>query len=177
MDITDNVTEKGRPAKPWLVLILVCAAQFMLVLDFQTVALALPTIQQSLNLPQSTLQWIVSLYELVLGGGLLLAGRAADFFGAKRLFMAGLGLFAGAALLCGLAPTGAWLIAARGVQGFGMAMLLPVALTLLLTTFPDGRARSRALGAWGAAAPLGGFVGLLLGGYLVSGCVKLFGME
>ena len=163
-----TVVVQEQPTHPWLVLALVCSAQFMLVLDFQSVALALPTIGRELGLAQGTLQWVVSLYELVLGGGLLLAGRAADVFGARRLFMLGAALFAGAALLCGLAPTGGLLIAARGGQGLGSALLLPVALTLLLEAFPDGPGRARALGAWGVAAPLGGFTGVLLGGFLVS---------
>jgi EmrB/QacA subfamily drug resistance transporter len=153
----------------WFALALLCLAQFMVVLDVQVVAIALPAIQREFAIAQVNLPWVVNAYVLLFGGLLMLTGRAADLFGRRRFFITGLLLFALAALGCGLARSEAWLIATRALQGLGAALISPAALALLTSIFPAGPERNRALGWWGAAAPLGGVSGLLLGGLLTSG--------
>ncbi len=150
-----------------LTLITLCLAQFVTVLSFQGAAISLPEIQRALGLSPTTAQWLVSANALAFGGLLLVGGRAADLFGHRRLFAAGLALFAAASLAVGLAPAAGWLIAARAAQGAGTALFAPAALALLAGSFPEGPARHRALAAWGAAGPLGGVAAVLLGGALV----------
>jgi EmrB/QacA subfamily drug resistance transporter len=154
-----------RPA--WLLLLVVCIGQFMVVLDISIVNLALPSIQRDLHMSTSSLQWVVNAYALAFGGFLLLGGRAADFFGRRRVFVAGLAIFSGASLLCALAQSEVTLIAARAVQGLGAAVLAPATLTILTTEFTGARERARALGIWSAMAAIGGASGALLGGILV----------
>jgi EmrB/QacA subfamily drug resistance transporter len=159
----------GRPAsdaRPWLVLVLVCLAQFMVVLDATIVNVALPSIQRDLDFSASSLQWVVNAYTLVFGGFLLLGGRAADLIGRRRLFLAGVVLFSCASLLCGLATSSGWLVGARALQGLGAALVSPAALSIVINTFADGPARTKALSVWAAIAVGGGAVGLLLGGIL-----------
>jgi MFS family permease len=133
----------------WLALALLCLAQFMVVLDVQVVAIALPAIQRAFAIAQVNLQWVINAYVLLFGGLLMLTGRAADLFGRRRFFIGGLLLFALAALGCGLARSEAWLIATRALQGFGVALISPAALSLLTSIFPAGPERNRALGWWG----------------------------
>ena len=150
-------------------LALLCVAQFVVVLDVTIVAIALPAIRQDLGFAPADLQWVLSAYTLTFGGGLLLAGRVADLYGARRAFRSGLLIFAAASLACALAPTAAALIAARAVQGAGAALVAPSALALLVATEPAGAARSRALAIWTAAAAGGGASGWVLGGLITSG--------
>ena len=162
----------GRPASAprdvsrWLVLVLVGLAQFMVVLDATIVNVALPSIQRGLNFSTQNLQWVVNGYTLAFGGFLLLGGRAADLFGRQRLFLIGIALFSAASLLNGLASSGGVLVAGRALQGLGGALVSPAALSIITTTFAEGRDRTRALGVWSAIAVGGGAVGLLLGGIL-----------
>ncbi len=151
----------------WLALILLCAIQFMVVLDVSIVNVALPTIKKALHFSDANLQWVVSAYTLTFGGFLMLGGRTADLLGRRRLFMGGLVLFSIASLACGLSQDTAQLIAFRAVQGLGAAVISPAALSLLTTTFREGAERNKALGIWGAIAGMGGAVGVLLGGILV----------
>jgi EmrB/QacA subfamily drug resistance transporter len=157
---------RGAASNPWLVLVLVGLAQFMVVLDATIVNVALPSIQRGLNMTSTNLQWIVNAYTLAFGGFLLLGGRAADLFGRKRLFLIGVAVFSAASLLNGLATTSLMLIVGRTLQGFGGALVAPAALSILTTTFEEGRERTRALAVWSAVAVGGGAVGLLLGGIL-----------
>src|SRR3954470_5405720 len=150
-------------------LALLCVAQFLVVLDVTIVAIALPAIRRDLGFEPADLQWVLSAYTLTFGGGLLLAGRVADLYGARRAFRTGLLLFAAASLACALAPTAAALIAARAVQGAGAALVAPSALTLLVAAEPAGSARSRALAIWTAAPAGGGAFGWVLGGLITSG--------
>ena len=150
----------------WLALTLLCVAQFVVVLDASIVNVALPTIGSALDFTESNLPWVVNAYVLTFGGFLLLGGRMADLLGRRRVFMAGLVLFALASLAGGLATTSGQLIAARAVQGLGAAILSPAALSIVTTTFSDGAERNRALGIWGAVAGSGGAAGVLLGGVL-----------
>jgi MFS family permease len=150
-------------------LVLLCAAQFVVVCDVTIVAVALPTIGRDLGFSTQELQWVVSAYTLAFGGCLLAAGRAADVHGRRRLFALGLGLFALASLACALAPGPAALVGARVAQGVGAALVAPAALALLTAAFPAGRARGRALAAWTAAAAGGGASGWLLGGLITEG--------
>jgi EmrB/QacA subfamily drug resistance transporter len=159
-------TQSRAAASPWLVLVLVCFAQFMVVLDATIVNVALPSIQHDLNFSASSLQWVINAYTLVFGGFLLLGGRAGDLLGRKRLFLAGVALFTFASLLNGLSPSGEMLIVARALQGLGAALVSPAALSIITTTFADGPERTKALGVWGGIAAGGGAVGLLLGGVL-----------
>ncbi|HWC09412.1 MAG TPA: MFS transporter [Solirubrobacterales bacterium] len=152
--------------KRWLGLILLCSAQFVVVLDASIVNVALPTIGTALDFTESSLPWVVNAYVLTFGGFLLLGGRLADLLGRRRIFMAGLILFAIASLAGGLATTSGQLIAARAVQGLGGALLSPAALSIVATTFKDGAERNKALGVWGAVAGSGGAAGVLLGGVL-----------
>src|SRR5947199_6664545 len=140
----------------------------MVVLDASIVNVALPSIQRDLHFSQENLQWVVNAYTLAFGGFLLLGGRAADLLGRRKVFMAGLGLFAVASLAGGLATSEGWLIAARGAQGLGAAIVSPAALSIVTTTFTEGAERNKALGIWGALAGAGGAVGVLLGGVLTT---------
>jgi EmrB/QacA subfamily drug resistance transporter len=152
--------------KRWIALILLCSAQFVVVLDASIVNVALPTIGSALDFSESSLPWVVNAYVLTFGGFLLLGGRLADLLGRRRVFMFGLVLFALASLGGGLASTSGQLVAARAVQGLGAAILSPAALSIVATTFRDGAERNKALGIWGAVAGSGGAAGVLLGGVL-----------
>jgi EmrB/QacA subfamily drug resistance transporter len=149
-----------------LALILLCAVQFMVVLDIAIVNVALPTIKTALSFKETDLQWVINAYTLTFGGLLMLGGRSADLLGRRRMFLIGLALFSGASLACGLATSEAGLIASRAVQGVGAAIISPAALSILMTTFEEGAERNKALGIWGAIAGTGGAAGVLLGGIL-----------
>src|SRR5438552_2349258 len=149
-----------------LILGLLCAAQFMMILDIAIVNVALPSMQRTLGLSAQSVQWVVSGYALTFGGFLMLGGRLADVVGRRRMFVAGLVLFIGASMLGGFSQSGGLLIAARGVQGFAGALVSPAALSLLTTTFKEGPERNRALGIWSAMAAGGASAGLILGGLL-----------
>ena len=150
----------------WLALALICAAQFMVVLDVAFVNVALPSIQTDLDFSRQGLQWVVSAYALTFGGFLLLGGRMADLLGRRRIFVAGLGLFTVASLLCGLAWTSEILVGARALQGLGAAIVSPAALSIITTIFREGAERNQALGIWGALSGSGAAAGVLLGGVL-----------
>jgi EmrB/QacA subfamily drug resistance transporter len=156
----------SAPRSKWLALALLCATQFMVVLDVSIVNVALPSIDRSLHFSSSGLQWVASAYALTFGGFLLLGGRVADLLGRRRLFMVGLVVFAAASFACGFAGSAGFLVGARAVQGLGAALVSPAALSILTTTFPEGRERNTALGVWGAIAGTGGAAGVLLGGVL-----------
>jgi EmrB/QacA subfamily drug resistance transporter len=156
----------AKSVPEWLVLGLVLVGQFMVVLDASIVNVALPSVQRDLHFSASGLQWIVNAYTLTFAGFLLLGGRAADLFGRRRIFLLGLAVFTAASLLGGLAQNESWLIAARAVQGLGAAILAPATLTILTTTFTEGPARARALGAWSAVSAAGASAGALFGGIL-----------
>jgi EmrB/QacA subfamily drug resistance transporter len=152
--------------RKWLALALLCVVQFMVVLDIAIVNVALPSIQVDLGFSEQNLQWVISAYALFFGGFLLLGGRAADLLGRRRIFLAGIVLFTVASLAAGLAWSEASLIAARAFQGLGAAIITPAALSILSTTFVEGRERNIALGAWGAVGGFGAAAGVLLGGIL-----------
>jgi EmrB/QacA subfamily drug resistance transporter len=158
------VTDRRR----WLALAVLVAAQFMVVLDIAIVNVALPTIKTDLHFSQEGLQWVITAYSILFGGVLLLGGRMADLLGRRRLFMAGLTLFTVSSLLDGLAWSEGSLIAFRSLQGLGAALLAPAALSILTTTFEEGRERNVALGIWGAVSGSGAAAGVLLGGALTS---------
>jgi EmrB/QacA subfamily drug resistance transporter len=152
----------------WSALALIVTAQFMVILDVAIVNVALPSIKADLGFSQTSLQWVITAYAIFFGGALLLGGRLADLLGRRRLFVAGLALFAVSSLLCGLAWSEGSLIAFRALQGLGGALLAPAALSLLMTTFAEGRERNLALGIYGAASGSGAAAGVLLGGLLTS---------
>src|SRR5437588_9728600 len=152
----------------WSALALIVTAQFMVILDVAIVNVALPSIKTDLGFTETSLQWVVSAYAIIFGGALLLGGRLADILGRRRMFVTGLGLFAVSSLLCGFAWSEGSLIAFRGIQGLGGALLAPAALSLLMTTFSEGRERNLALGIYGAASGSGAAAGVLLGGVLTS---------
>jgi EmrB/QacA subfamily drug resistance transporter len=156
----------SRGDRRWLILVIACLAQFMVVLDATIVNVALPSIQRGLHFSPSSLQWVVNAYTLIFGGFLLLGGRAGDLIGRKRLFMVGVALFSAASLLNGLAQSSGMLIVGRGLQGLGGALLSPAALSIITTTFTEQSERTKALGVWSAIAAGGGAVGLILGGAL-----------
>ncbi len=153
----------------WPALVLLAVAEFVVVLDATIVNIALPSIGSDLHASTSTLSWVINAYVLGFGGLLLLGGRLADLAGRRRVFIAGLIVFGLASLTGGLSQSVTMLIAARGVQGIGAAMLAPAALSLVTSLFPAGAERNKALGIWGAVAGSGGAAGLLLGGILTSG--------
>ncbi|WP_261801698.1 MFS transporter [Streptomyces sp. ISID311] len=159
-------TARRTTAPAWLVMVLVCAGQFLVVLDVSVVNVALPAMRTGLGLSELGLQWIVNAYVITFAGFMLLGGRAADLFGRKRIFVLGLALFTVASLGGGLAQQPWQLIAARTVQGVGAAVLSPATLTILTTSFPTGPARTRAIGTWTAVGAGGGAVGGLVGGVL-----------
>ncbi|MEA2496915.1 MAG: hypothetical protein QOJ29_4826 [Thermoleophilaceae bacterium] len=154
--------------KRWIVLAVIVAAQFMVVLDVAIVNVALPSIRTDLNFSQESLQWVITAYSIFFGGVLLLGGRLADILGRRRLFIAGLVVFTASSLLDGLAWSEGSLIGFRALQGLGAGLLSPAALSILTTTFREGRERNLALGIWGAASGSGGAAGVLLGGALTS---------
>jgi EmrB/QacA subfamily drug resistance transporter len=153
----------------WFALILLCFAQFIVVIDAAIVNVALPSIGEGLGFSQENLAWVVNAYVLTFGGFLLLGGRMADLLGRRRVFLAGLVLVAVASLAAGFSANEGQLIAARAAQGLGAAIISPSALSIITTTFSDGAERNKALGAWGAVAGLGGAAGVLFGGILTDG--------
>src|SRR5512132_1868322 len=156
----------GTARHKWLALALLATVQFMVILDIAIVNVALPSIQVDLGFSQENLQWVISAYALFFGGFLLLGGRAADLLGRRRLFLVGLVVFTVASLFAGLAWSEGSLIVARSVQGLGAAIVTPAALSILTTTFTEGRERNIALGVWGAVGGFGAAAGVLLGGIL-----------
>jgi EmrB/QacA subfamily drug resistance transporter len=168
----ENVTvaDDGQAdPRRWVILALIVMAQFMVVLDVAIVNVALPSIKNSLHFSQVSLQWVITAYSILFGGALMLGGRLSDLLGRRRLFMIGLGLFTASSLLDGLAWSEASLIVFRSLQGLGAALVSPAALSILTTTFREGRERNTALGIWGAVSGSGGAIGVLLGGVLTSG--------
>jgi EmrB/QacA subfamily drug resistance transporter len=153
----------------WLALALLGTAFFMVILDSTIVYVALPLIQDDLGFSTGGVQWVMSAYLICFGGLLLLGGRTADLLGRRRVFMVGVALFGASSLLCGLAWSGGVLIAARVVQGASAAIMAPTALSLLLTVFPEGADRNRALGIWGGLGGVGATAGLLVGGPVTEG--------
>src|SRR6201993_3824869 len=166
IETASDVREGDR--RRWLVLSVLVLAQFMVVLDVAIVNVALPTIKNDLHFSENGLQWVITAYAIVFGGVLLLGGRMADLLGRRRIFMVGMAVFTIFSLLDGLAWSSGSLIAFRGLQGLGAALLAPAALSILTTTFREGRDRNVALGIWGAASGSGGAAGVLLGGALTS---------
>jgi EmrB/QacA subfamily drug resistance transporter len=154
--------------KRWLALAVVVAAQFMVVLDVAIVNVALPSIKTDLHFSEANLQWVITAYAILFGGVLLLGGRLADILGRRRLFIAGIALFTISSLLDGLAWNEGSLIAFRALQGLGAALVSPAALSILTTTFSEGRERNLALGIWGAVSGSGAAAGVLLGGALTN---------
>jgi EmrB/QacA subfamily drug resistance transporter len=152
--------------RKWLALALLSAVQFMVVLDIAIVNVALPSIKIDLGFSQENLQWVISAYALFFGGFLLLGGRAADVLGRRRIFLVGIVLFTVSSLFAGLAWSEGSLIGARAFQGLGAAIISPAALSILSTTFAEGRERNIALGVWGAVGGFGAAAGVLLGGVL-----------
>jgi EmrB/QacA subfamily drug resistance transporter len=166
---TPTHPEADRPDdRRWIALGVIVAAQFMVVLDIAIVNVALPSIKTDLHFTEENLQWVITAYSILFGGFLLLGGRMADLLGRRRLFIGGLALFTLASLLSGLAWSEGSLIAFRALQGLGGALLSPAALSILTTTFREGRERNLALGVWGAVSGSGGAAGVLLGGVLTT---------
>src|SRR4051794_18629400 len=158
----------GLDGKRWLALAVLVATQFMVVLDVAIVNVALPTIKTDLHFSQESLQWVITAYAILFGGVLLLGGRTADLLGRRRVFVAGLVLFTGSSFLDGIAWSSGALIGFRALQGLGAALLAPAALSILMTTFREGKERNLALGIWGAVSGSGAAAGVLLGGVLTS---------
>ncbi len=164
--MSDTTPAHAHDRRRWYALALLCVVQFMVVLDIAIVNVALPSIQADLKFSEENLQWVISAYSLVFGGFLLLGGRLADILGRRGVFMAGLVVFSVGSLLCGLAWSDTSLIASRALQGLGAATITPSALSILTTTFHEGRDRNIALGAWGAVGGFGAAAGVLMGGIL-----------
>ncbi len=164
--MTDPASPARPPAHKNLILLLSCLGTFMVVLDVAVVNVALPAMRMDLGFSATGLQWVVNAYTLTYAGFLLLGGRVADLFGRRRMYLIGLLLFTAASLVCGLALTPWAMITARAIQGTGAAILSPVTLTIVTTTFTEPRERARALGAWSASLASGGAVGVLIGGLL-----------
>ncbi|PBC97641.1 drug resistance transporter, EmrB/QacA subfamily [Streptomyces sp. OV198] len=161
--------ESGPVRRPGLILAFLCLAGFMTFLDVSIVNVALPTIEDELNISTTALQYVVTTYGMLLGGFLLLTGRLADTLGRRRMLQTGLLLFAGSSLLAGVSQNAAMLIGARGAQGLGAAFIATAALSLLTNNFEEGAARNKALGAWGALSGLAAVAGVTLGGLLTDG--------
>src|SRR5580698_6350971 len=150
-----------------LALLVITAAQLMIVLDATVVNVAIPTIHHALHFSLANLEWLITGYSLTFGGLLLFGGRTGDLYGKRRMFMIGVAVFAVSSLLGGFATSDIWLIITRACQGVGGAIAAPTALSLIATNFPEGPARNRAMGVYASMAGAGGAVGLLLGGILV----------
>ncbi|MGH3238506.1 MAG: MFS transporter, partial [Streptosporangiaceae bacterium] len=161
-----SLAGEGPRPRLGLALTVISTAQLMVVLDATIVNIALPSIRRDLHFSLPGLEWVITAYALTFGGLLLFGGRTGDLFGRRRMFMTGIAIFALASLLGGFATSQAWLITARAAQGVGGAIASPTALALIATTFPEGRARNRAMGVYAAMSGAGGAVGLLAGGIL-----------
>ena len=161
------ITRRISRIDPNAVLAVVAVAEFMVILDASIVNIALPTIKRDLGISQESLSWILNAYILTFGGFLLLGGRLADRLGRRRVFMAGIAVFSTASLVCGVAQSEGTLLVARGFQGLGGAMVSPAALSIIVTTFAEGKERNHALAVWAAVAGAGGAVGMIFGGVLV----------
>ncbi|MGW2087938.1 MFS transporter [Streptomyces sp. NPDC001880] len=167
VNITTPVPLRKRPGtRTWAVMLAAFVGQFLVVLDVSVVNVALPSMRSDLDMSAAGLQWVLNAYSIAFAGFMLLGGRAADIYGRKRMFLTGLALFTAASLAGGLAQEGWQLLAARAVQGLGAAVLSPATLTLLTTVFPEGPARTRAIGTWMAVGAGGGAAGGLIGGVL-----------
>ncbi|HET9736703.1 MAG TPA: MFS transporter [Solirubrobacteraceae bacterium] len=162
------MSEQPDPRR-WKALALLCTAFFMVILDSAIVVVALPSIDADLAFSSGDLQWVLSAYLLSFGGLLLLGGRASDLLGRRRMFVAGTGLFALASLAAGLAGTSETLLVARAVQGVAAAIMTPTALSIVMTTFPEGAERNKALGLWGSTGAVGGTAAWLIGGPITDG--------
>ncbi len=160
--------EAQAPMHLGLALLVISAAQLMVVLDASIVNVALPSIQKALSFSPANLVWVINAYTLAFGGLLLLGGRTGDLFGRRRMFMIGIVIFTLASFLGGLATTEAWLIAARVLQGLGGAIASPAALSLITSTFPEGPERNKAMGVYAAMSGAGGAIGVLMGGVLTN---------
>src|SRR5829696_317659 len=160
--MSSTMTERNR----WIALYVLCVGMLMIVLDATVVNVALPAIQDDLGFSQSSLAWVVNAYLISFGGLLLLAGRLGDLVSRRGVFLAGLGVFTLASLLCGLAQSQGLLVSARFVQGVGGAMTSAVVLGMIVTMFPEPRERAKAIGVFSFVASAGGSVGLLAGGIL-----------
>src|SRR3954451_21019098 len=163
------ITKTARAEAPvhrWRAFAVLAVAYFMTIVDLTIVNVALPTIGRKLNFSETNLQWVVTAYALTFGGFLLLGGRAADLLGRRRIVMLGLGVFTAASLACALATTDSFLIAMRGLQGLGAAIVLPAALSIVMNMFDEGGERNKALGIWGGIGAGGATVGLIAGGVL-----------
>ncbi|MFJ5707060.1 MFS transporter [Streptomyces sp. NPDC093105] len=156
-----------RTPRPWFVVLIACAGQFLVVLDVSVMNVALPSMKADLDLSTLGLQWVLNAYSIAFAGFMLLGGRAVDLYGRKTMFLAGLGLFTAASAVGGIAPEGAYLIGARAAQGLGAAVLSPATLTLVTAAVPAGAARTRAIGTWTAVGAAGGAAGGFVGGVLV----------
>src|SRR4051795_9443946 len=165
----DKTRRDQMGSRRWKLLAVLCAVYFMVILDAAIVRVAIPSIEQDLHMSSEGLQWVANAYMLTFGALLLLGGRIADLVGRRRLFLGGLAVFTLASLLCGLAPSGGTLIAFRAIQGLGAAAMTPAALSTLMTTFPEGAERNKAIGIWGAVGGLGATTGWVIGGPLVDG--------
>jgi EmrB/QacA subfamily drug resistance transporter len=168
-----STSQNTHPAQPdprrWKALALLCTAFFMVILDSAIVVVALPSIDADLSFSAGDLQWVLSAYLLSFGGLLLLGGRAADLLGRRRMFIVGTALFALASLGAGLAGSSGALLTARAVQGLAAAIMTPTALSILMTTFPEGAERNKALGMWGSTGAIGGTAAWLVGGPITDG--------
>src|SRR4051812_48048937 len=156
----------SAPVNRWRAFAVLAVAFFMTIVDLTIVNVALPTIGSKLHFSESNLQWVVTAYGLTFGGFLLLGGRAADLLGRRRILMVGLVVFGAASLACALATTDTFLVAARGIQGLGAAIVLPAALSLVMNMFEEGPERNKALGIWGGIGAGGATIGLIAGGLL-----------
>jgi EmrB/QacA subfamily drug resistance transporter len=159
-------TGSARPVHRWRAFAVLAVAYFMTIVDLTIVNVSLPTIGRALHFSEANLQWVVTAYAITFGGFLLLGGRAADLLGRRRILMLGLAVFTAASLGCGLARNDVLLIAMRGLQGFGAAVVLPAALSIVMNMFTEGAERNKALGAWGAIGAFGATFGLITGGLL-----------
>ncbi len=159
-------TESIPQIRRWRAFAVLAVSFFMTIVDLTIVNVALPTIGRDLHFSESDLQWVVTAYGITFGGFLLLGGRAADLLGRRRILMLGLAVFTAASLGAGLATSSGFLIAMRGLQGLGAAVVLPAALSIVMNMFAEGAERNKALGLWGGIGAAGATVGLIAGGAL-----------
>jgi EmrB/QacA subfamily drug resistance transporter len=167
-EVRRSLVGRTGPAHPRAILVIILVSYFLILLDNSVVFTGLPSIRAGLDLSPTELSWVQDAYTLVFGGLLLLGARLGDLLGRRRVFVAGLVVFVGASFLIGVAQSGEWLIAARGLQGVGAAIVAPSALSLLTASFPEGEGRSRAVALYGATAGIGASLGLVVGGAAAS---------